>query len=327
MSRAEVLDSWQLRVFVTLARCRSFAQAARELHLTPSALSHSLKSLEEQLGCRLLDRRGKKLSLTLPGEELLQHATKILAQMAAAREAIQGLTQWGRGRLRLMASPTACQYIIPPVLREFRSMFPEYSITVEPGNTPAAVAALWDQRIDLALGLRPPPPMTAEFRPLFHDTLVFIVGATHPWALRRRAERSEIARQSFILYSKNSLTFRLTEQYFSREGILLPSVIEVGSLEASKELVKLGLGVSIMAPWVARKELEDGALVALPLGRRPLIRQWGVLYPRGKTLSLAEDTFVRICTSVTQSLNSELLQGLPKTISEARNDTTTTPLS
>ncbi len=326
MSRADVLDSWQLRVFVTLARCRSFAQAARELHLTPSAVSHSLKSLEEQLNCRLFDRMGKKVTLTLAGEQLLQHATKILAEMATAREAIQQLTQWGRGRLRLMAGPTACQYLLPPVLREFRSMFPEYSVTVECGDTPAAVAALLDHRVDLAIGLRPPPPLTVDFRPLFLDTLVFIVSPTHPWALRGRADRSDIPSQSFILYSKNSVTFRLTEQYFAREGIFLPSVMELGSPEASKELVKLGLGVSIMAPWVARKELEDGALVALPLGRRPLIRHWGVLYPRGKTFSLAEETFVRICTSVTQSLNSELFRRPPKTISEARTDTTTTSL-
>jgi DNA-binding transcriptional LysR family regulator len=68
-------------------------------------------------------------------------------------------------------------------------------------------------------------------------------------------------------------------------------------MEATKELVKLGLGVSILAPWIARKEIEDGSLVALPLGRRKLQRRWGILQWRGKRLTLAEETFIGLCKS------------------------------
>jgi DNA-binding transcriptional LysR family regulator len=83
---------------------------------------------------------------------------------------------------------------------------------------------------------------------------------------------------------------------------VLNTFIELGSMEAIKELVKLGLGVSILAPWIAQKELAERSLVALPLGKRKLRRNWGILHWRSRRLSLAEETFVGLCRSVTDDL-------------------------
>ena len=291
------LDSRQLRAFRVLARTGSFTQTARELHLTQSGISHSMKALETETGCRLLDRLGKKVVLTQAGEQLLQHAEKILSEMETARESLKQLGKWGRGRLRLGASTTACQHLIPPVLREFKESFPEHTITLEPGDTPQLVNSLLKQRIDLALTLEAEKESQLEFHPLFEDELQFIVSARHPWAQAGRVEREEIPRQSYILYSKHSVTFRLIEDYFRREEMVLNSILEVGSMEATKELVKLGLGISVLAPWVARKEIEEGSLLALPLGRKKLSRRWGILQWRGKRLNLAEETFIGLCDS------------------------------
>ena len=290
------LDSRQVRAFCALARTGSYTQAARELHLTQSGISHSMKALERDIGCRLLDKLGKKVVLTQAGEQLLHHSKKILQEMAAARETLGHLGKWGKGRLRLGASTTACQHIIPPVLREFKESFPEHAITIEPGDTPELVDGLLHQRIDLALSLASNEPQL-EFHPLFTDELHFIVAALHPWAKAGRVERSEIPRQNYILYNKRSITFRLIEDYFRREDMVLNTVIEVGSMEATKELVKLGIGVSILAPWIAGKEIEEGSLVALPLGRKKLQRRWGILHWRGKRLNLAEETFIGLCDS------------------------------
>jgi len=289
------LDSRQVRAFCVLARTGSFTQAARELLLTQSGISHSMKALERDVGCRLLDRLGKKVVLTQAGEQLLHHAKKILQEMESARESLTHLGKWGRGRLRLGASTTACQHLIPPVLREFKESFPEHVITIEPGDTPELVAALLRQRIDLALSLEADKETQLDFHPLFTDELQFIVGAQHPWACVGRVERAEIPRQNYILYGKHSVTFRLVEDYFRREQMVLNTVIELGSMEATKELVKLGLGVSILAPWIAQKEIEEGSLVSLPLGRRKLQRRWGILHWRGKRLNLAEETFIGLC--------------------------------
>jgi DNA-binding transcriptional LysR family regulator len=79
-------------------------------------------------------------------------------------------------------------------------------------------------------------------------------------------------------------------------------------MEATKELVKLGMGTSIVAPWIARKELQEKSLVALPLGKRKLKRSWGILYWKSKQLTLAEETFVSLCRSVAENLSQKGLK-------------------
>ncbi len=298
------LDSRQIRAFCVLARTASFTETGRELHLTQSSVSHSMKALERDIGCRLLDKLGKKVVLTQAGEQLLHHATKILQEMENARASLVRLGKWGRGRLRLGASTTACQHLIPSVLREFKKRFPDHAITIEPGDTPALIGSLLRRQIDLALSLEPGQEPQLDFHPLFTDELLFIVGAQHPWAQAGRVDRLEVPRQSYILYSKQSLTFQLVESYFRREQMVLNSVIELGSMEATKELVKLGVGVSILAPWIARKEIEEGSLVALPLGRRKLQRRWGILHWQGKRLNLAEETFIGLCKTATTPMRA-----------------------
>ena len=86
------------------------------------------------------------------------------------------------------------------------------------------------------------------------------------------------------------------------------AVIEVGSMEATKELVKLGLGVCILAPWIAKKEIEEGSLEALPLGRKKLSRRWGIIHWRGKRLNLAEETFIGLCDSACAPLRTPLTE-------------------
>lgn len=298
----EPLDSRQLRAFMVLARTGSYTQTARELHLTQSAISHSMKALEAETECRLLDRLGRVVVLTQAGEQLLKHAGKILAEMNLARESLKQLGKWGRGRLRLGASTTACQHLIPPVLREFKESFPNQDISIEPGDTPDLVSLLLSHRIDLALTLEAKGECQLEFHHLFTDELRFVVSALHPWAVRGKVDRSEITRQNYILYNKSSVTFKLIEGYFRHERIVLNTVIEAGSMEATKELVKLGLGISILAPWIARNEIADGSLVSLPLGNRKLSRRWGILKWKGRRLSLSEETFVGLCQSACSGL-------------------------
>jgi len=301
------IDSRQLRAFAALARMGSFTIAAKRLFLSQSAVSHSMKALETDVGCRLFDRMGKKVLLTQAGETLLHHAEKILQEMQAARAALDQLGKWGRGRLRIGASTTACQYILPPVLREFKASFPQTLITIEPGDTLTTIDLLHRSEVDLAITLEPLNEPQLEFHPLFTDELSFLVAPTHPWAKDGHVNRLEIPRQNYVLYNKGSYTFRAIQEYFRDEEMVLNTVIELGSMDAIKELVKLGLGVSILAPWIAQKELQEGSLVALSLGRRKLKRQWGVVHWRTRRLSLAEETFVTMCKTATQTLGESVL--------------------
>src|SRR5580765_2018120 len=198
----EPLDSRQLLAFVTLARTGSFTRTARELHLSQSAISHSMKALEQKVRCRLLDKVGKTVTLTQAGEQLLSHANKILAEMQSARERLGELGKWGHSRLRLCTSTTACQYILPPVLREFKESFPQCTIHIEPGDTPTALELLRHNRVDLALTLQPRGESAFEYRHLFEDELQFLVSPAHPWASAGKVNQDEIIRQRFILYTR-----------------------------------------------------------------------------------------------------------------------------
>ena len=297
---SEILDSRQLRTFVSLARTGSFTATAKEVFITQSAVSHSMKSLEDELGCRLLNRVGKKTTLTLEGEHLLCHAQKIITDMSAAREALANLGKTGETRLRVGASLSACQHLLPDVLRQFRKLHPKCRITLEPGDSPALAEAVREQRVDLALA--PHRETSLEFQPMFTDELMFIVGPQHPWVEAGGVARPEIAKQNFILYSRTSQTFRAVENYFQDEGIVLNATMELGSIETIKELVKIGLGISVLATWIARAELKEGSLMAMPLGRRKLRREWGILSLRGHDLTAVEIDFVKLCGEATRGL-------------------------
>lgn len=305
----EPLDSRQLRAFVALAKTGSFTLAAKKLFLSQSAISHSIKALQEDAGCRLLDIVGKTVTLTQAGEQLLHHATKILQEMGEARTAMEQLRNWGQTRLRVGTSSTACEYILPRVVNGLKQKLPQITISIEPGDTPQVMDLLDANRIDLGLALEPKWNSQLEFHPLFSDELFFVLAPSHPWAISGHVVRRELPRQSYILYNKSSYTFRLIEDYFRKDDIMLNTVIDLGSMDAIKELVKLGLGISIVAPWIARKELQDGSLAILPLGARKLKRNWGVIHRRGRRLNLAEETFLSVCRTTTAELNATSSRG------------------
>lgn len=294
------LDSRQLAAFAAVARRLSFTQAAKDLFLTQSAVSHALKALEDDVGARLIERSGRQPQLTPAGEKLLRRTEAIMREMSAARAELDESSEWGQTRLRVGASTTACQYILPTVLREFRESFPNCELVVQPGDHGRQVELLHSGQVDLALLLAPGAGRDTEFVPLFEDELCFLVHPRHAWVSAGEVDRENLGRETFVLYNRTSHTFQLVSDYFQRERVPLAHVIELGSMEAIKELVKIGLGVAVLAPWIAQAELASGALVALPLGKRKLTRTWGVAYARERTLSLAEQTFIGLCRSLTQ---------------------------
>ncbi len=292
---SQPLDSRQLKAFTTLARTGSFTLAAKELFLSQSAVSHSMKALENDVGCRLFDRLGKKVLLTQAGEQFLRHADQIIGEMEEARASLQEMGRWGRGRIRVGASQTVCQYVLPGILRKLRDSFAKCFVTVESGDSPALLELLKENHIDLAFCLEPSNEEHIEFHPLFADELFFLAPPSHPWAAAGRVHRDEIALQDYIFYNKGSLTYRAIEQYFQKEDIVPRVVMHVGNMETIKELVKAGSGLTIAPLWIARREIEDKSIAVLPLGKRKLKRNWGLSHRRGRRLTLPEESFLSLC--------------------------------
>jgi len=129
-----------------------------------------------------------------------------------------------------------------------------------------------------------------------------VVSSAHALSRLCHVPRDGLAKETLVHYNKSSYTFRLVSEYLREEGSPPVQVIELGSMDAIKELVKIGLGVGVLAPWVARAEIESGALVDLPIGRKPLRRRWCVAYLKGRKLQLGEEIFVGLCQTVTREI-------------------------
>jgi DNA-binding transcriptional LysR family regulator len=293
------IDSQHLRVYAALARALNMSRAAHELHMTTSGVSHCLKALEKDLGCRLFDRSSRKFALTQVGREFLAEAEQILDQMKAVRGKIRAWNDWRQGQLLIGANGTACQFLLPPALREFRESFPGFAIKIEQCSSKQAISLLMEEQLDLALLTEPAEHSpNIEFNPIGEDDLQFIVNPLHPWAVKRRVQREDVPNRKLILPERGGNTYALIESYFRSENINIQPFIEIANEQAIKEFVRLDMGVGILPRWMAAEDIEQGQLIALPLGRRKLKRRWGVLHSKARRLSLADDLFINISRSV-----------------------------
>lgn len=290
-----VPDLRQLRAFVAVAEEGSFTVAARRLFVTQSAVSHSLRTLEEQLSCKLLDRAGKRVMVTPEGELLLKRCRRVLYELEQAGRDLDGLKRWGQTRIRIGAPHTLCHFMIPSVLREFRDCFPRCEPLIEAGDTTLLLDRLGGSDLDLVVGLKPRGRNDEGYRPMFHDRLAFVVSPFHPWAGDPDSVQETIKDHQFIIYAKATETHRLIEEWLEREGGSGRKPLVLGDMQAIKEMAKLGIGVGIVAPWVADREIQEGSLKTIPIEGVGIEREWGVFHPPKRSPSLVEEAFIGLC--------------------------------
>lgn len=296
------MDTRLLKIFCAVAESGSIVGAAQKVHLTPSSVSHTLKDLETELSCRLFERVGKKMALNHAGEQLLAQIRHPLAALDSAAEAIKRLGKWGQTRLRIGASHAIAEHLLPQVIRDLRNTSPQLELQVQSGDTPQVIDLLHQNKVDLALGLVPSNPVGLALRPIFRDELMFVFPPSHPWADGRILTREEIQKQQFIIYPRTSLTTHFLEDFFKRQQVTPNAFMEVASTTAILKLVKLKLGIAILAPWTADQDLTDGSLLMRPLGNKPLHRRWAVISLASRRMTLAEETFCRLCRNAATAM-------------------------
>lgn len=297
-----MIDSQQLKVFILLARFLNMSRVAQELGITPSGVSHSIKALEDDLGCRLFDRTSRKIELAAAGRQLLPEAEDILEQMRITRAKMKVKEDWRKGHFRIAANTTACQYILPPVLREFMESFPEYTVKIDQADTLATAALLAENKVDMALTIEPASYPGMQFIRLAEDQLMFMVHPLHPWASRQNFQKRDVTKENLILPERSSDTYGLIEAYFKKDNIRINPFIEIGNEEAIKQFVRLDLGIGIVPTWIASPEIQQGYLLAMSLGRRKLTRQWGILARKDREFTFAENLFIGMCRTSVEDL-------------------------
>lgn len=302
-----VPDLRQLRAFVAVVEEGSFTLAARRLFVTQSAVSHSLRTLEEQLTCKLLNRSGKPVAVTVEGELLLERCKRVIFELDQAGRDLDGLKKWGQTRIRIGAPHSLCTFIVPGVMREFRNCFPRCEPVIEAGDTTAMLERLTDMELDLVLGLKPRGRTDDGYRRLFNDRLAFVVSPTHPWVSGTSVVMETLGEQQFIIYARATDTHRLIEEWFEKKGERGLKPLVLGDMQAIKEMAKLGVGVGIVAPWIAAREIADGTLKVVPMPEPRIEREWGVFHSTSRDPSLVEEAFINLC----EMAFSAMQNGLP----------------
>ena len=270
-----------LTTFARVIELGGFSAAAKRLNLTQPAVSLQIRQLERRLGVRLVERVGRRATATAAGLDLLDHARRIQAAVAAAADAMAYHATGTVGRVRIGTGGTACIYLLPPILRGLRQRFPTLEIVVSTGNTLDVLKAIEENNIDVGLVTLPAPGRIFQVTPVMEDEFVaiFPAGDAPPKAVTAAA----LAARSTVLYEPGAHTRRITDEWCLAGGAVLKPVSELGSVEAIKELVAAGLGCSVLPRMALPAAQVAGKLVVRSLSPR-LYRTLGIVLRRDKPL-------------------------------------------
>jgi len=290
-----VLDSRQILAARTLASTGSFTLAGRHLSLTQSAVSHAIKALEEEIGCRLFTRTGKGVVVTPAGMHFLQYLDHILEQMEIARALVSPRTLQGKESLRVGASAPACDHILPFVTPAFQQEYPRRLVTFECGDNRRALDLVRSGLLDLCFTLRPTDRPETTYVHLFEDELRFVVAPDHPLARKGAGILEELEGHGLLFCPSGNNTAESVLQHLREQGAALRHGVELADGHALRTIALTGRAVTVLPPWSVSADLQSGALVSLPLGARTLVRHWGLVHLRKRTLTSMHRRFVELC--------------------------------
>jgi LysR family transcriptional regulator for metE and metH len=257
-----------------IAATGSVTRAADRLHLTQSALSHQLRDIESRLGIQLFLRLGKKMVLTPPGERVLSAAKRVLDEIGRAEEDLKLMSQDGKGVLRLCTQCNTGYHWLPPLLQSFHRKYPGVDVQIMVNATDRPIDALLEGQIDLAVVTSEIDDRRLATQPLFDDELVAVVSPTHPFASRAYIQPEDFAEEHLIIYSANPQDSYTFLRILRPANVEPARVSQVPLTEAILELVKAGLGVSVMARWAIEPSLKSGSVKAIRIGKRGVFRSW-----------------------------------------------------
>jgi len=282
----------QLRTFEMVASQGSFTAVARELNVSQPAVSAQIQALESELGVRLLERLPRQVLLTPMGEALLGYARRLLNLEAEARRTLAELRGVQDSYLRIGASPTFGAYVLPEIVGAFKRSHPDVRIVAEIESTYRVAEALQMHAIDVGLVEAVVEADTIAAHAFRTDELVLIAPPTHPWVRRSSIQPSELAEQPVIAREPSSGSRALVEEALRALGVSVPPALELGGVEAIKNAVTLGLGVSFVSRHAIRVEERLGSLVVVPVEGLDLRRFFYCLHDRQRYVSPILQSFL-----------------------------------
>ncbi|PJN66545.1 HTH-type transcriptional regulator GltR [Paenibacillus sp. GM1FR] len=287
----------QLKTFWTLASTCSFSQTAELLSYVPSTITMQIKSLEEELGVKLLDRLGKKVVLTDAGQQFLPYATKILNDVEEAK-CISSQHGELAGTVVIGADEVLCAYLLPALFKRFRADYPGVRLLFRPLSGQELKTSLREGHADVVFVLDEPinsRDLHSEF--LKDETFQMVVSPDHMLASRSELVIDDFHKQHFLLTEKNCSYRTYFDQSITKKGADALTELEFHSVEAIKQCVAAGLGIALLPEMALKKELSDGEVVALPWDLSDISFSAQMLWHREKWISPSMAAFMEVAKS------------------------------
>ncbi|MBV6286984.1 LysR family transcriptional regulator [Pseudomonas aegrilactucae] len=275
----------QLRAFWAVAQSLSFAVACERLHLSQSALSLTIKSLEEGLGGRLFTRTTRNVTLTPEGESLLPLARRLLADWDNAEDEIRQRFTLQRGRVTLAAMPSFAGNLLPPILKTFRTRYPNIGVTVNDVINEQVLEMVRDRQVELGVAFEPFEGSSLVFSPLYIDRFIAVVPLESPLAGLQQVDWQTLLQHPFITLQRPSNVRVMLEEHLKARDMKLAVEFESHQLATVGRMVASGLGVSAVPALCAQQMQELGARCITLVD--PVERAIGVLTKPGHELSAA----------------------------------------
>jgi DNA-binding transcriptional LysR family regulator len=253
----------QLEVFEAVATLQHVTGASERLFMTQSAVSMAIGELEKITQGPLFERRGKRLLLNDRGRMLLPRAREVLLKTRSIEIALSDATKEPIGEVRIGASTTIGNYILPWILSDFAHLYPKAKPYLIVGNTQQIETGVDDGNLDL--GLVEGPYHLTSLRSTFwrEDELVVIAGRNHSWSHKKKVSNKSLANAPWIMREKGSGTREVFEDAMASKGIKIAISLELGHTEAIKKAVEAGLGVGCLSRMAVQRELDNNWLVEI----------------------------------------------------------------
>lgn len=297
------MEFHQLRYFCAVAQLGSFTRAAQREQVAQPSLSQQIRKLEDELGARLFNRLGRKVTLTPFGERFREHASSVLSELEGARQEIEEIRGLRRGSVLLGAIPTAAPYLLPTLLRGFSTQYSRIQVIVTEDLTPSLLARLAGGELDVALLSLPVAGPEFVTQPILRDRMLLAVPTRHRlWRQRRReAAFQEVANEPFLLL-KDGHCFRNAVLDLCKDSQVNPHVVfEGGQFETLLAMVAAGFGVTVL-PEVGRQRFQRAGVGLLRFTPPEPERVIGVVRWKGKFVTPGVRALIEVAVKAFQSV-------------------------
>jgi DNA-binding transcriptional LysR family regulator len=261
-----IMTREQLRIFAAVADKQHVTQAASELHLTQSATSAAIATLEGRYGVKLFDRVGRGIVLTHTGRTFLAEVRAVLARAHAAEQVLRDLAGLKMGKLVIAVSQTIANYWLPSHLQAFQAAYPGIDVDVRIANTERVATAVRESQADIGFIEGDIDDGALSVRRIDGDALVIVVGYKHPFAQQRRVPADWMTQTPWILRERGSGTRAMFEKALKKRGLRLADLtvrLELASNEAIQTAVESGICAAALSDLVVEKSLAAKRLVQL----------------------------------------------------------------